>query len=57
MARKAPGNAYRSGLESLLAMLRRGYHGGYYKIPPKHLNGYMPEFSGRYDVREMGAED
>ena len=32
-------------------MLKRGYHGTYHKMSPKHLQRYVNEFSGRHNIR------
>ena len=51
------GQASTNGLESFWSMLKRGYHGTYHKISPKHLQRYVNEFSGRHGVREMDTID
>ena len=49
--------AHTNGLESFWSMLKRGYHGTYHKMSPKHLNRYVGEFSGRHNVRNMDTVD
>ena len=44
--------AHTNGIESFWSMLKRGYHGTYHKISPKHLQRYVDEFSGRHGIRE-----
>ena len=38
-------------------MLKRGYHGTYHHMSPKHLQRYVNEFAGRYGVRELDTAD
>lgn len=38
-------------------MLKRGYHGTYHKMSPKHLDRYVTEFAGRHNVRGQNTED
>lgn len=44
--------AHTNGIESFWAMLKRGYHGTYHQMSPKHLQRYVDEFSGRHNIRE-----
>ena len=32
-------------------MMKRGYHGTYHKMSPKHLGRYVGEFEGRHNQR------
>ena len=43
--------AHTKGIESFWAMLERSHKGTFYKFSKKHLQRYMNEFSGRYNVR------
>jgi len=43
--------AHVNGLESFWAGLKRGYHGTYHHMSPKHLGRYVTEFSGRHNDR------
>ena len=45
------GQAHTNGVESFWALLKRGYHGTYHKMSPKHLDRYISEFAGRHNVR------
>ena len=51
------GMAHTNGIESFWSMLKRGFHGTYHKISPKHLQRYVDEFSGRQGIRERGTID
>ena len=43
--------AHVNGMESFWAGLKRGYHGTYHHMSPKHLGRYVTEFSGRHNDR------
>ena len=45
--------AHTNGVESFWAMLKRGFHGTYHRISPKHLDRYVAEFAGRHNVRKL----
>ena len=49
--------AHTNGIESFWAMLKRGYHGTYHHMSPKHLDRYVSEFAGRHNVREADTID
>ena len=51
------GMAHTNGIESFWSMLKRGYHGTYHKISPKHLQRYVDEFSGRHGIRNQDTID
>ena len=51
------GQAHTQGIESFWSLLKRGYHGTYHKISPKHLDRYVGEFVGRHNQREAGTLD
>lgn len=46
------GQAHTNGLESFWSMLKRGYHGVYHQMSPKHLFRYVNEFAGRHNNRK-----
>ncbi len=48
--------AHTNGLESFWSMLKRGYHGTFHHISPKHLHRYIAEFSERHNDRTMDTE-
>ena len=43
--------AHINGMESFWGMVKRGYHGTYHKMSPKHLDRYVDEFAGRHNIR------
>lgn len=49
--------AHVNGLESFWALLKRGYHGTYHHMSPKHLGRYVNEFSGRHNDRPANTID
>ena len=51
------GQAHTNGIESFWSMLKRGYHGVYHQMSPKHLQRYMNEFAGRHNLRELDTID
>ena len=51
------GEAHTNGLESFWAMMKRGYHGTYHKMSPKHLDRYVSEFEGRHNERPLDTLD
>ena len=49
--------AHINGMESFWAMFKRGFHGTFHKISPKHLDRYVREFAARHNVREADTMD
>ena len=49
--------AHINGMESFWSMLKRGYHGTYHHMSPKHLDRYVTEFSGRHNDRNADTVD
>ena len=47
------GEVTTNDIESVWAVLKRGYHGVYHKMSPKHLHRYATEFAERHNLREM----
>ena len=39
-------------MESFWAMMKRGFHGTYHRMFPKHLQRYVNEFAGRHNIRD-----
>ena len=48
--------AHTNGIESFWAMLKRGYHGTFHHISPKHLHRYVSEFATRHNLRERDTQ-
>ena len=53
----ARGQAHTNGMESFWASLKRGYHGVYHQMSPKHLDRYVTEFAGRHNDRPADTID
>ena len=49
--------AHTNGIESFWALMKRGYHGIYHHMSPKHLDRYVGEFAGRYNIRGLDTLD
>ncbi len=47
------GMAHVNGVESLWALLKRGYHGTFHHLSEKHMARYIREFVGRHNIRDM----
>ena len=45
--------AHTNGIESFWASLKRGYHGTFHHISPKHLHRYVNEFATRHNMRSQ----
>ena len=50
------GQASTNGIESFWATLKRGYHGTFHHISPKHLDRYVNEFATRHNMRSRDTE-
>ena len=51
----AVGRAHTNGIEAFWSMFKRGYHGTYHQMSPKHLDRYVCEFTGRHNVRPLST--
>lgn len=49
--------AHVNGLESHWSLLKRGYHGTYHHMSPKHLVRYVTQFFGRHNDRPSDTID
>ena len=49
------GMAHTNGIESFWPLLKRGYHGIYYKMGPQHLNRYVTEFVACHNQRKLNT--
>ena len=47
------GEVSTNGMESFWAILKRGYHGTFHHLSPKHLNRYVQEFALRYNIKDL----
>ena len=47
------GDVTTNDIESVWAILKRGYHGVYHKMSRKHLHRYATEFAERHNLREL----
>ena len=47
------GTAHTNGIESVWAVLKRGIHGVYHQVSPKHLHRYVDEFTFRLNEGDV----
>jgi len=45
--------AHTNGVESFWSMFKRGFTGVYHKMSKKHLQRYIDEYAGRYNIRPL----
>lgn len=46
-----------NGMESHWSMFKRGFHGTFHKLSPKHLDRYVTEFAAHHNMREADTLD
>ena len=51
------GEVYTNGIESFWAIIKRGYKGVYHKWSKKHLQRYIQEYVGRFNMRKLASLD
>ena len=51
------GDCHTQGIEGFWSLFKRGYHGTYHKMSPKHMNRYVNEFTGRHNDRNSDTID
>ncbi|MDE2981427.1 MAG: IS1595 family transposase [Gemmatimonadota bacterium] len=51
------GQAHTNGMESFWGMLKRGYHGVFHYMSPRHLHRYVNEYAGKHNIRDMDTLD
>jgi hypothetical protein len=49
--------AHTNGMESFWATIERAHKGVFHKFSKKHLDRYVTEFSGKYNIRNADTED
>jgi|ERR1043166_8774723 transposase-like protein len=50
------GDAHTNGIESFWALFKRGYHGVYHQMSPKHMQRYLDEYTFRFNRRTDGMQ-
>ncbi|WP_419863032.1 IS1595 family transposase [Candidatus Poriferisodalis sp.] len=51
------GMAHTNGIESFWSLLKRGLHGTFHHVSPKHLPRYVAEFAGRHNSRSADTAE
>ncbi len=44
-------------MECFWSIVKRSYHGTFHHLSRKHLNRYLREFAGRYNIRPRDTRD
>ena len=50
-------DCHTNGIESFWSLFKRGYHGTFHHMSPKHLDRYVSEFAGRHNDRDSDTID
>ena len=51
------GPVHTNGIEAFWSIFKRGYHGTYHQMSPKHLDRYLAEFTRRHNLRPLDTID
>ena len=46
------GEVHVNEIEGFWSQFKRGYHGTFHSISPKHLHRYLDELTGRHNIRD-----
>ena len=49
------GQIHTNGMENFWSIVKRGYKGIYHRMSGKHLQRYINEFAGRYNIRDLAT--
>ena len=51
------GDEHTNNIEGYWSILKRGFHGVYHQVSPKHLQRYLDEYAYRYNSRKETSVD